>query len=157
MKQHINSRESNIIDIWARVGKHSWSLVSCTWRFEASFSWRWVPVVTVTVTIDGPRCSILPCTLSGSYPLKPHKGRASFFFIAPGRCIKGPMNFDLGLGHPGNVGHEQFLLFRGIRLRALELVNAWMYFILKKGFSLWVLVNWGNLFTGLSVLNEKCP
>lgn len=35
-------------------------------------------------------------------------GKAPFFvadFIAPGRCIKGPMNFDLGLDRLGNEGH----------------------------------------------------
>lgn len=43
-------------------------------------------------------------------PLRVPHGKGSLFFfvadfIAPGRCIKGPMNFDLGLDHPGNEGH----------------------------------------------------
>lgn len=63
--------------------------------------WRWMAFMAVTAVIDGSSCrSIL---LPGPHPLESHVGKA-FFFIAPGRCIKGSMNFDLGLDHPGNAG-----------------------------------------------------
>lgn len=42
-------------------------------------------------------------------------------FIAPGRCIKGPMNFNLGLDHPGNAGHGQSLALKRARLQSLKL------------------------------------
>lgn len=68
-------------------------------------------------------------------------------FIAPGRCIKGPMNFDLGLDYPGNTGHEQWC-FKRPCLQCLNVFHS-------KDVSLWDLVKSGRTFCDVPIPNKS--